>query len=77
MIRNGAVQTINDGDRNQKTSDYFDSESMDKFTFLKGMVNIPKFQWDKDDFTGTDYGMPNTNRNDIIQFEEKEWSLRM
>lgn len=67
------VQTINDGDRNQKTSDYFDAKVWTKFTFPERDGKYSDFQWDKDDFTGTDYDA-NTNRNDIIQFEGKEWS---
>lgn len=67
------VQTINDGDRNQKTSDYFDAKVWTKFTFPGRNGKYSDFQWDKDDFTGTDYDA-NTNRKDIIQFEGKEWS---
>lgn len=67
------VQTVNAENRLEMTSDIFDAQVWTKFTFPERNGKYSDFQWDKKDFTATDYNA-NTNDTQIMKFHGKDWS---
>lgn len=67
------VSPMDQQNRNQQNGDDYEAKVWTKFTFPARNKKYSDYQWDADNFTGTDYN-EGGNSEDILKFKGKEWN---